>query len=230
MPGIGSLNEKPLHASIKEWIARPGDRFEVTVDGYVIDIVRDDVLIEIQTGSFASLRTKLRALSGAHQVRLVYPVAMEKWIVKQKNGGPDEASRRKSPKKGRIEDLFHELVSFPDLILNPNFSIEVLMTKVEEFRHFQEGRNWRRRGWSITERRLIDVTDRRMFRNADDLKSLLPDNIGTPFTTKTLSELSGLSRRLAGEMVYCLHKAKVIGLAGKEGRFKLYSYPARRIQ
>jgi hypothetical protein len=38
--GIGSLNEKPLHAALKEWYARPEDRFEASVDGFVIDVVR----------------------------------------------------------------------------------------------------------------------------------------------------------------------------------------------
>jgi hypothetical protein len=49
MPGIGQLNEKALHASLKQWYARPGDRFEVAVGGFVIDIVRAELLIEIQT-------------------------------------------------------------------------------------------------------------------------------------------------------------------------------------
>jgi hypothetical protein len=57
--GIGLLNEKPLHASLKEWYAQPGDRFEVPVDGFVIDIVRDDLLLEIQTGSFGSIKSKI---------------------------------------------------------------------------------------------------------------------------------------------------------------------------
>ena len=34
--------EMTLHASIKEWYASPGDKIEVEVDGYVIDIVRGD--------------------------------------------------------------------------------------------------------------------------------------------------------------------------------------------
>lgn len=49
-PGIGRLNEGPLHAALKRWCARPGDRLEAVVDGYVIDIVRADLLLEIQTG------------------------------------------------------------------------------------------------------------------------------------------------------------------------------------
>ena len=60
MSGIGLLNEKPLHASLKQWYARPGDRFEVAVDGFVIDIVRDDLLIEIQTRNFAPSSRSLR--------------------------------------------------------------------------------------------------------------------------------------------------------------------------
>ena len=82
MSGIGLLNEKPLHASLKEWYAQPGDQFEVAVDGFVIDIVRDDLLLEIQTGNFASIKSKLTDLARAHRIRLIYPIAQEKWIVK----------------------------------------------------------------------------------------------------------------------------------------------------
>ena len=42
---IGTLNEKPLHAALKAWYAQPGDRLEVAVDGFVVDIVRGDLLI-----------------------------------------------------------------------------------------------------------------------------------------------------------------------------------------
>jgi len=61
-PHIGTLREGPLHASLKQWCARPGDRFEVPVDGYVIDLVRDDLLIEVQTSGFSSMKEKLRDL------------------------------------------------------------------------------------------------------------------------------------------------------------------------
>lgn len=69
MSGIGLLNEKPLHASLKDWYAKSGDKFEVQVDGFVIDIVRNDLLLEIQTGNFASIKSKLTNLVHSHQVR-----------------------------------------------------------------------------------------------------------------------------------------------------------------
>jgi hypothetical protein len=56
MSGIGLLNEKPLHASLKQWYSRPGDRFEVPIDRFVIDIVRGDLLIEIQTRNLAAIK------------------------------------------------------------------------------------------------------------------------------------------------------------------------------
>jgi hypothetical protein len=122
MPGIGLLNEKELHASLKKWYARPGDRLEVPVDGFVIDIVRDDLLIEIQTRNFASIKSKLNNLARCHRVRLIYPIVQEKWIVRSPTRSGKGAIRRKSPKKGRMEDLFWELVSIPQLLLNPNFA------------------------------------------------------------------------------------------------------------
>ncbi len=51
---IGTLNEGALHAQLKDWYRRRGDRVEQLVDGFVIDLVRGELLVEIQTGSFAS--------------------------------------------------------------------------------------------------------------------------------------------------------------------------------
>jgi len=79
MSGIGLLNEKPLHASLKAWYAKPGDQFEVAVEGFVIDLVQDGLLLEIQTSRFASIKQKLIDLTRAHRVRLIYPIAQEKW-------------------------------------------------------------------------------------------------------------------------------------------------------
>src|ERR1044071_2383280 len=174
MSRIGLLNEKPLHASLKQWYARPGDRLEVPVDGFVIDIVRDNLLIEIQTRNFAAINSKLSRLTRSYQVRLVYPVVQEKWIVRS---GSDSV-RRKSPKRGRLEDLFWELVYIPQLLSNPNFSLEVLMIREEEVRRYDGKRKpWRRKGWVTEGRSLVEVTDRRLFGNAADWLAFIPDGL-----------------------------------------------------
>jgi hypothetical protein len=220
--GIGLLNEKPLHSSLKEWYVLPGDRVEVNIDGYVIDIVRDHVLIEIQTGSFASIKSKLINLIQSHRIHIVYPVAQEKWIIKQVDDEGNVEPRRKSPKKGRVEDLFGELVSFPQLMANPSLAIEVLLIREEELRRFDEKRNWRRKGWGIEERRLIEVLDRKLFEGPIDWRELIPENIRESFTAKELAKATGIRNPLAQKMAYCLRKAGVIELTGKKERANLY--------
>jgi len=214
MPGIGLLNEKPLHASLKQWYARPGDRFEVPVDGSVIDIVRDDLLIEIQTRNFFAIKAKLNKLTRSHPVRLIYPIVQEKWIVRG-------AMRRKSPKKGRIEDLFWELVSIPQLLSNPNFSLEVLMIREEEVRRYEKKRRWRRKGWLIEGRRLLKVVDQRLFVASTDWLGFLPQGLES-FTTSDLATGMNTRRDLAQKMAYCLREGRMIELIGKRGRANLY--------
>ena len=79
---IGSLNEKSLHVALKTWYLQPGDRTEVSVDRFIIDIVRDDLLVEIQTQNFSAIKSKLIELTTHYPIRLVHPIAQEKWIVK----------------------------------------------------------------------------------------------------------------------------------------------------
>ncbi len=99
MSGIGLLNEKPLHASLKEWYAQPGDRLEIAVDGFVIDIVRKNLLLEIQTANFVSVKKKMNNLALSHRIRLIYPLAREKWIVKLPKDASGEVTRRRSARE-----------------------------------------------------------------------------------------------------------------------------------
>jgi hypothetical protein len=222
MSGIGLLNEKPLHASLKQWYARPGDQFEVPVGGFVIDIVRDDLLIEIQTGNFSSIKSKLNKLARFHQVRLIYPIVQEKWIVRVPAGKGAGAIRRKSPKRGRLEDLFWELVSIPQLLSNPNFSLEVLMIRQEEVRRYERKRKWRRKGWVIEGRQLLQVVDQRVFGASADWLWFLPTGLVDSFTTEDLATGMNTRRDLAQKMAYCLREGKMIELIGKRGRANLY--------
>ncbi|MCB0159163.1 MAG: hypothetical protein KDD83_13595 [Caldilineaceae bacterium] len=221
MSTIGLLNEKPLHAALKAWYAQAGDELEVAVDGYVIDIVRGDLLLEIQTGSFSALKTKLHRLLDTHRLRLIHPIAQEKWILKPGPGADDAMSRRKSPKRGRIEDLFRELVSFPHLLNHRNFSLEVLLIHAEEVWRVDETRGWRRRGWRVDERRLLRVVERHVFAEQGHWRALLPATLADPFTTRDLTDATGIQPRSAQQMAYCLREMGVIRLVGKRGRFNL---------
>jgi hypothetical protein len=222
-PEIGTLNEKPLHADLKDWYAQPGDQLEVSVDGFVIDLVRDDLLIEIQTGNFASIKRKVKQLVKGHPLRLVYPIAREKWIVRlAKDGSGDVLGRRRSPKRGAFVHVFAELVRFPNLLADPNFSLEVLLVQEEEVRRFDGKRAWRRHGWVIEERRLLEVVDRRLFETPDDLAAFVPSDLAEPWTTADLAAALGQPRWLARKMAYCLRKMGAVEPVGKRGNAILY--------
>ena len=219
---IGTLNEKALHAALKDLIARPGDELEVPLDGFVIDIVRGDLLIEIQTRSFSAIKRKLDTLTESHRLRLVYPIAREKWIVKLDKEQKGRPTRRKSPKHGAPEQIFAELVSFPHLLTRPTFSLELLLIEEEEVRRFDGSRGWRRQGWRTVERRLLDVVERRRFHTPADLAALLPPGLDEPFTTANLATTLRCPRRLAQQMAYCLRRMDAITVAGKQGNAILY--------
>ncbi|MBN1867913.1 hypothetical protein JW916_11535 [Candidatus Sumerlaeota bacterium] len=221
---FATLNEKPLHAALKAWYAGPEDRTEVHVDGSLVDIVRasDGLLVEIQTRNLAAIRRKLTRLLARHRVRLVHPVAIEKWIVRTDGEGA-VLGRRKSPKRGRVEDAFTELVHVPRLLVHPNFSFEVVLIREEEVRRHQPGRVWRRKGWTTCERRLIEVVGRRAFETPAQLAGTLPDGLPDPFTTRDLAALLEIRLALAQKMTYCLREMDAISVSGKKGNAVLYS-------
>jgi hypothetical protein len=224
MSPIGTLNEKPLHAALKEWYAQPGDQFETSVDGFVVDLVRNDLLIEIQTKNFSSIKCKLHSLAENHLLRLVYPIAREKWIVRlAKNSRGRAAGRRRSPKRGVLEQVFSELVSIPRLMANPNFSLEVLFIHEEEVRRFDGKRRWRRRGWVTHERRLLDVVGHLIFAGPADLQALIPPHLTQPWTTADLATAISQPRWLAQKMVYCMRESGAAKMVGKRGNAILYS-------
>ena len=117
---IGTLREGPLHRELKRLLAAPGDSFEVRVDGYVIDLVRaDGELVEVQTGGFSALRTKVDALLDRHRMRIVHPIPAERRIVRVDEEG-EVLSTRPSPKRPGAATIFEDLVSFPTLLSHPN--------------------------------------------------------------------------------------------------------------
>jgi hypothetical protein len=220
---IGSLTETSLHAALKKWYSLPGDEIELKVEGYYIDIVRDDLLIEIQTRNFSAIKKKLLNLTRNHTLHLVHPIAAEKWILRQHVDENIPVERRKSPKRGRIEHLFYEMVRFPGLISNANFSLEILMTREEEIR-VQDGKgSWRRQGWSISDRKLIEVISQRVFSSPEDFSALLPAELPEIFTSRQLATSLKIPANLASKMIYCLRSMEIIHHSGQRGRANLYS-------
>ncbi len=219
---IGLRNEKSLHASLKKWYSLPEDEFEVKVDGYIIDIVRGDTLLEIQTRNFSAMSRKLRKLVINHRVRLIHPIPITKWIIKLSCDGQELISKRKSPKSGSIYDLFNELIRIPDLMNYDNFSIELLMIIEEEIRIDDGKGSWRRKGVSIEDRRLVEVVEKVKLASKEDFMLFLPGNLDKQFSNKILSKAAKIPIAKARKTTYCLKNMGLIKEVGKNGNELLF--------
>jgi hypothetical protein len=220
-----TYREGSLHAALKaQYAAAIADSLiESAVDGFVVDVVGREELVEVQTGSFSSASRKLERLAASHRVALVFPIAVEKWLVRVDGDGVI-LGRRRSPKHGHALDLFDELVHIPGLLTHPNFRIEILLIHEEEIRGpIAEGVRYRYpREWRRLDRRLIAVVETRRIDTPADLLLLLPDGLPEPFTTADIAAASGRSKRLAGRAVYCLERTGTIARQGRRGRHNAY--------
>jgi hypothetical protein len=218
---IGVLREGSLHAAIKALLARPGDRLEVAIDRFVIDLVRaDGELVEVQTGGFGPLGPKLDALLDQHRFRIVHPVAAERRIVRVDEDG-EIASVRRSPIRAGVVDVFGRLVAFPSLLTHPHLTVEVLLLREDHVRARLPIRNSRRRR-DPGERRLVDVLDRVELRGPEDVTRALPALPSRPFSTRELAATLGCTVLLAQRTVYCLRAMGIIEPAGKRGPTPLH--------
>ena len=216
------MGEKSLHSSLKNWYSKPGDLVEETVDGYIVDIKRGDLLIEIQTRNFSAIRDKLSALTRSHRVRLVHPIPEMKWIVRVQGDGETVVSRRKSPKRGRLEDLFVELVYIPELLGVHNFEVEALMVHSEDVLIDDGKGSWRRRRWSIHDRRMLKVVEQKKFQTPIELTCTIPDSLEDGFTTRQLAEKKNISLATSRKMIYCLRKLGLLESDGYRRRAPVY--------
>lgn len=228
---IGTLNEGPLHLALKAHYLVAGAQQEVAVDGFVADILHPDgCIFEIQTSGFAGLRRKLERVLAAHRVVLVHPIARVRHIVKLAGSladgvadGPDQqATRRRSPKRGSVAQVLDGLVSIPLLLDHPNFELEVVLIEEEELRRHVPGRHRRRNGWQVVQRRLCQVLEQHRFGCAADLWSLLRQPVDEGFTTADLAVAMDQPRWLAQKLAYCLRVTGQIEVCGKQGNALRY--------
>jgi len=221
--GIGVQNERSLHAALKLWYAQPEDKFEVPLNGFYIDLVRGEQLVEIQTRNFSAIRQKLQTLVNTHRVHLLHPITYEKWVQQVERTGNKVLSRRKSPYKGKLTDLFEELVRLPELLKHENFTIEFLLIKEEEVR-CKDGKGSRhRKRESIKDRKLLEVVSTHSFGSGEDFMAFIPPSLPRPFSNKCLEKALSLPIHRCRQITYCLRKMGAVTVVGKKGNELLFA-------
>ena len=222
MTSIGELNERSLHRALKERYAVAGSETEQVIDGFVTDVVADGRIVEIQTGSFGPLKNKLTRLLDTYAVRLVHPIARDRYLVRVPDNPALPPTRRRSPKHGSVFGVFPALVSIPALLAHPNLTLEVVMTIEEEVRAPSERRGRWRRDFTRVDRRLVDVVETHTIASMADLFALVDARLPTTFTTNDIAAAMQSTRSLAQQAAYCFRESGVIEICGKDGNALVY--------
>ncbi|MBI2824633.1 MAG: hypothetical protein HYX69_08110 [Planctomycetia bacterium] len=225
--------ETSLHRELKALYADDDARVEVRVGRYRVDAVAGGELVEIQHGRLGAIAVKIRDLLAGHRVRIVKPIVCEKLLVKRRRSGGRIVSHRRSPKRGRVLDLFHELVYFTKVFPHPRLTVEALLVDIEEHRFAGHGRRrrWRRDDHQVEDQRLVRVRESHVVRTPSDLVALLACELAAPFHSGDLADRLDVPRFLAQRIAYCLREAGAAKPVGKRGNAVLYELvaAARRI-
>lgn len=218
--------ETSLHRDLKALYAGKDAQFEVSLGDYRIDVVAEGRLVEIQHGSLAAIRDKIRDLLKNHRVLVVKPIVVRKLLVKRAVKDGPVVDRRLSPKRGCLLDLFHELVHFTQVFPHERLTLDVPLVEIEEWRYPGHGRRrrWRVDDHEIEDQKLLKVQSVCHLQSAADLAGLISCPLPRQFHTGDLAESLGVRRWIAQRIAYCLRKMGVVESVGKDGNAWLYQF------
>lgn len=219
--------ETSLHKELKRVYAGAEAQTEVRLGRYRIDAVCGSLLVEIQHGSLSAIRNKIAALVAEHDVLVVKPIVARRLLIKRARPQGPVVDRRLSPKRGRLLDLFDELLYFRQVFPHARLTLEVPLVEIEEWRYPGHGRRrrWRRDDFEVEDQRLVRIVETHRLQTAADLRRLLPDNLPQPFDTAHLAAGLDVDRGVAQKIAYCLRHVGTVQEAGKRGNTRLYAYP-----
>lgn len=224
---IGMQNEKTLHAVLKAYEEPDSSYHEIRINGYIADICRDGSITEIQTARFDAMRAKLAAFLPSFDVRIVYPIPHEKWViwVDPLTGHPGKKNR--SPKKGSFADAFRELYRIRPFLTHPNLTVELLLIDMEEYR-LQDG--WGKdgkRGSHRFDRVPLTLSDSFTIHDAGDYAALIPETLEEPFTSAGFAKAARCTRARAQTALLLLTELGAVERCGRKGRSYIYTRKER---
>lgn len=217
--------ETSLHRQLKRRYASRDSDTEVVIGNYRVDAVREDELIEVQCASLSAIREKSRELLRRHRLRIVKPVIERTRIRRLDRPGGKVVSRRMSPKRGGIVDVFEDLIYFTQVFPHPNLTIDVVTVQVEQTRVPFRGR---RRRWQsdyrVVDVMLEEVLGQTEFRVPRDLLSVIPfPDRPASFNTADLASWIDRPRWFAQKVAYVLRKIGAVDARGRSRHGIIYT-------
>lgn len=221
--GIGTLQEKTMHAVLKRFYEPDHTHQEIRINGYVADIFRDNEIIEIQTGSFNAMRKKLDTFLEEYPVTIVYPIIHTKWLYWINENTGEISKERKSPKTGRPFDAFYELYKIKSYLTNSNLQICLTFVDAKEYRLLNGWSSDKKKGSTRYDRIPVRLVDELLLARKEDYLCLIPEGLPEVFTAKEFARRAKIKLRYAQTGINILREIGVIKKNGTKGRAYLYS-------
>lgn len=218
--GIGTLSEKSMHAVLKRYFEPDESRHEISVGGFVADIVNENGIVEIQTRSLHGMNKKLDAFLACCKVTVVYPIVCTKRIIwTDKETGEIRISRSSNRKKS-LSWALHEIYYLRKFISNPNFSICLMHIDADDYR-MQLNKSKARRN-CICDRFPTKLNEELYINHPSDFLQFLPENLPSPFTTSDVAKSGNMPLPCAQSLMYFLYDANIAQRVGKDKNSYLY--------
>lgn len=225
--GIGTKQERSVHAVLKNYFEPYHDSQEQKIGGFIADIIGENGIIEIQTSQFSNLKDKLAAFLPVSRVTVVYPVYARKRIITLDGETGEVKSKRMSPLKETPYEIFRELFPIADFLLSDNLSIIIMLLEVDEYRIPPEalGKKKNRHGrLSVADRVPTALTDEIHISCPEDWEQLIPCLRKKDYTTADLASCAGISRQTASMALSALSRGGAVIRTGKQGNAYTYRY------
>ena len=211
--GIGTLSEKSMHAVLKHYFEPDTACHEVSVGGFVADIVGENGIIEIQTRSLYGMNKKLDAFLQCCNVTVVYPIVNTKKIIWTESQTGEVKITRVGGRKKNIFDALHEIYHVRKYIGNPRFSICLVLLEADDYR-IQKNKSKSRRH-CICDRVPTKIVDEIYLNSVSDYLMFLPNGLPSEFTTADVSKIGKMPLSSAQSLMYFLHEANLAQRIGK---------------
>lgn len=220
--GIGTYQEKTLHAVLKDYYAPDKDMQEIPVDGYVADIYTGEEIIEIQTGNFNKMRSKLERFLPKYPVTIVYPIPRIKYLLWIDEESGECSKPRKSTVKGSVYRAFYELYKIKQFLPDPNLRLCFPLLEVEEYRLLNGWSRDKKKGSCRYDRIPTAFLDEVRFERIEDYVQLIPYELAEPFTVKDFARAIGERKEIASNVLHILNYLQIVTRCGKSGNAYLY--------
>ena len=98
---IGTYKEKRLHQILKKFIEEDETMHERAIGPYVADVLRENEIFEIQTGSFYPMKEKIKyyLVETDYSINIIRPLPYIKWCIWIDPDSGEIRSGRKSSKR-----------------------------------------------------------------------------------------------------------------------------------